>query len=200
MGREEVKRWKERKTENAERSLPGRVVTTGKRWPSRRGSGVRTGGHRSWTPCWFRGRTQVLHLFTIKLSSTWDHFPVYVVILKGEERRCYVKKRKGVGGMAATRRRCKQEWDSKRKVIQSKGDARKVEEGRRKKRLSGDNSKKHRGRGKEIAHTTKLERDRDARRVPTKIVAQERPATRSLRPVENRVLRRQARRAREQRT
>ena len=89
--------------------------------------------------------------------------------------------------MAATRRRCKQELNSK-KVIQPKGDARKdcletiqknIEDG-----------------AKEIAHNTKLERDRDARRVPTKIVAQEKAATRSLRPVERRVLRRQARKAR----
>ena len=48
---------------------------------------------------------------------------------------------------------------------------------------------------KEIAHTTKLEQDRDARRVPTKIVAQERAATRSSRPVERRVLHSQARKA-----
>ena len=47
-----------------------------------------------------------------------------------------------------------------------------------------------------VAHTTKLERDRGLRRVPTKIEAQERAATRSLRPVERRVLRRQARKAR----
>ena len=80
----------------------------------------------------------------------------------------------------------------KKKVIQMKGDARKdcletiqknIEDG-----------------AKEIAHTTKLEWYRDARRVPTKIVAQERAATRSSRPVERRALRRQARKAREQLT
>ena len=79
-----------------------------------------------------------------------------------------------------------------KKVIQPKGDARKdcletiqkdLEDG-----------------AKEIAHTTKLEWYRDARRAPTKIVAQERAATRSSRPVERRALRRQARKDREQRT
>ena len=49
---------------------------------------------------------------------------------------------------------------------------------------------------KEIAHKTKLERDQDARRVPTKIVALEEAAAGSSRSVERRVLRKQARRAR----
>ena len=103
-----------------------------------------------------------------------------------------VQKRKDVGrdGSHATKMQARIEF--KKKVIQPKGDARKdcletiqkdIEDG-----------------AKEIAHTTKLERDRNARRVPTNIVAQERAATRSLRPVETRVLRRQVRTAREQLT
>ena len=56
------------------------------------------------------------------------------------------------------------------------------------KRLSGDNPEENRGAAKEIAHTTKLERDRE-----------EKAVARSLRPDEKRVLRRQAREAREQR-
>ena len=41
---------------------------------------------------------------------------------------------------------------------------------------------------KEIAHKSKLERDQDARRVPTKIVAPEEAAAGSSRSVERRVL------------
>ena len=38
------------------------------------------------------GSTQVLHVFTIKLSSAWDHCPVCAVLQEGEEGRGYVKK------------------------------------------------------------------------------------------------------------
>ena len=52
--------------ESAALSLPGRGVTTGKKWPSRAGSEVRTGRHRSWSACWVRGQTQVSHAFTMR--------------------------------------------------------------------------------------------------------------------------------------
>ena len=135
-------------------------------------------------------RTQVLHIFTIKLSSTWDHYPVCAVLQEGEAGRGYEKKgRRGWEGSHATKMQARIEI---KKVIQPKGDARKdcletiqkdIEDG-----------------AKEFAHTTKLEKDRDARRVPTKIVAQERAATRSSRPVERRVLLSQARKASKQLT
>ena len=38
------------------------------------------------------GSTQVLHIFTIKPSNTWDHYPVCAVLQEGEEGRGYVKK------------------------------------------------------------------------------------------------------------
>ena len=50
-----------------------------------------------------------------------------------------------------------------------------------------------------MAHTTKVERDKGARRVQAKIVAQEGAAARSLRPVERRVLRTRARKGRAER-
>ena len=45
---------------------------------------------------------------------------------------------------------------------------------------------------KEIVHTTKLERDTDAKRMPSKVVVREEAAARSSRPVERQVLRKQA--------
>ena len=97
------------------------------------------------------GSTQVLHVFTIKLSSTWDHFPVYAVILKGEEGRCYVKKEKAWvkwqprdGGARIV---------CKKKVVYP-------EEGIGKYCLETI-QKKTEHAAKEIAHTTKLERDRE---------------------------------------
>ena len=48
----------------------------------------------------------------------------------------------------------------------------------------------------DAAIATKLERDKDARRVPSKFVAEEGAAAKSSRAVERRVLRRQARQAR----
>ena len=102
----------------------------------------------------------MLHIFTIKPSSTWDHYPVCAVLQEGEEGRGYVKnkEKRGWDGSHATKMQARIEL--KKKVIQMKGDARKdcletiqknIEDG-----------------AKEIAHTTKLEWYRDARRVPTK--------------------------------
>ena len=67
----------------------------------------------------------MLHLFTIKLSSTWDHYPVCAVLQEGEEGRGYVKnkEKRGWDGSHATKMQARIEF--KKKVTQAKGDARK---------------------------------------------------------------------------
>ena len=105
---------------------------------------------------------------------------MYAVILKGEEHRCYVKNQEKawVGWQPrdeGARIGCK------KKVVCPK-------EGFRKDCLETI-QKKTEDAAKEIAHTTKLEKDRE-----------ERAVARSLRPDGRRVLRRHARKAREQRT
>ena len=113
----------------------------------------------------------------VTLCSAWDHMPVYDVMLKSEEGRCYEKKEEEKAWVGWQPRDEGARIECKKKVVYPK-------DGFRKDRLETI-QKKTEDAAREIAHTTKLKRDRE-----------ERAVARSLRPDEKRVLRRQARKAR----
>ena len=128
----------------------------------------------------------------VKSWSTWDHYPVYAVIQEDDEQNFFPRKRERkrekdmqVGDQGMTRRR---QSSKKLRCAKKDGDEKEGELDTIQRSIEEA--------AKKIAHTTRAERQKEVTRTPKLVTLKEEAAARCKRPIERKVLRNQARRAR----